>query len=720
MLSQFGVKPRYIEADDFKDVFRLVQNNNADAGVVGRFFGMVNDEKYKVVATPIVFNPIEVRYGFRKVVSSGLIEAVDRNLSVMKADSNSPYHRALAKYLEVTRHSAVPQWIKWLVPVTVGLFLLFVVLNYILRREVRRRTEELDREFEERRKAESALADSEKNYRELVESANSFIIKVDTRGLITFFNEYSEKFFGFTKHEVIGKGLVGTILPETESSGRDLAGLLDAMLSHPEHHLSGENENVRKDGSRCWISWSNRPLFDDNGQLVGMLSVGQDVTERRAYENQLVYQANYDILTGLPNRNLLKDRLEHDISLFSRNTGFLGVLSLDIDNFNIINDTLGHAAGDQLLIDFSSRLQDVIRKSDTLARLSGDEFVILPGEIPNSEDAAVLAEKILSSITAPFRIADRELFISVSIGIASYPSDGDTVELLLQHAETAMFEAKRGGKNDFRFFTGDLNNRIHNRLSLETSLHRALENDEFILHYQPQVDVASGAITGMEALLRWEKSDGTIVPPMEFIPSLEDSGLIVSVGEWVLETACRKGLEMSKAAGRPLILSVNISARQFQRADIVEQLAGILEETGFPAELLRLELTESLLMGDTEATLEKLHLLKDLGVSLSIDDFGTGYSSLSYLRRLPISELKIDRAFVMNIPENKSDAVIVNTIITMAQCLGLHVVAEGVETEEQRSFLKNQRCRTFQGFLFSRPIPAAQLTELLRKNHTAS
>lgn len=720
MLDQFGIKPRYVEANDFKEVFRLIQQNRVDAGVAGRFFGMVNEEKYKVVATPIVFNPIEVRYAFRKGVSAELIEATDRNLSAMKTDPNSPYHQAMAKYLEVTRHSGIPRWIKWLVPVIGGLFLLFVVLNYILRREVQRRTEELNREFEERCKAENALADSEKNYRELVESANSIIIKVNTGGVLTFFNEYAEKFFGFTKDEVIGKELVATILPETESDGRDLAGLLDAMLSHPEHHTTSENENIRKDGSRCWISWSNRPLFDDNGLLVGMLSVGQDVTKRRAYEHQLVYQANYDILTGLPNRNLLKDRLEHDISLFPRNRGFLGVLSLDIDNFNMINDTLGHDAGDQLLIAFSNRLQDVIRKSDTLARISGDEFVILPGEIPNSEDAAVLAEKILSSITAPFRIADHELFISVSIGIASYPSDGDTVELLLQHAETAMYEAKRGGKNDFRFFTGDLNSRIHNRLSLETSLHRALENDEFILHYQPQVDVADGTVTGMEALLRWKKMDGTIVPPMEFIPALEDSGLIVSVGEWVLETACRDAKEMSKVARRPLILSVNISARQFQRADIVDQLAGILEETGFSPELLKLELTESLLMGDTEATLEKLHLLKELGVSLSIDDFGTGYSSLSYLRRLPISELKIDRAFVMNIPENKSDAVIVNTIITMAQCLDLHVVAEGVETEEQRRFLEDQHCRTFQGFLFSRPVPAAQLTELLRENLTVS
>lgn len=719
MLGQFGIKPRYQEVDNFKEVFVLLQKKNVDAGVVGRFFGMVNDRKYRVVASPIVFNPIEVRYGFRKGGGSELIKNVDRNLSIMKADSNSPYHQALARYLGVSRHSGIPLWIKWFIPLIGGLFALFVVLNGILRREVQRRTEALKREFDDRCRAESALAESEEKYRDLVESANSLIIKIDTSGAITFFNEFAEQFFGFTKNEVLGKCVIGTIIPEIESSGRNLAGLVETMFSSPEYHLICEHENIRKDGSRCWISWSNRPLFDDSGEIIGMLSVGQDVTERRAYEQQLVYQANYDLLTGLPNRNLLKDRLEHDISLFSRNRGFLGVLSLDVDNFNVINDTLGHSAGDQLLIAFSGRLQDVIRNSDTLARLSGDEFVILPGELPNGEAAAVLAEKILSSMAAPFRISDRELFISVSIGIASYPSDGDTVEMLLQHAETAMFEAKRGGKNDFRFFTGDLNNRIHDRLSLETSLHHALVNNEFILHYQPQVNVIDGTISGMEALLRWRKSDGSIVPPLEFIPALEDSGLIVSVGEFVLETACRDAGEISKAAGRPLVLSVNISARQFQRSDIVDQLSGILKETGFTPELLRLELTESLLMEDSEATLEKLYQLKELGVSLSIDDFGTGYSSLSYLNRLPISELKIDRSFVKNIPGNKSDTVIVNTIVTMAQSLNLNVVAEGVETAEQLEYLSKHNCGTFQGFLFSKPVPTEQFKALFIKNNPA-
>lgn len=721
LITRFGITAKYKPVDKFDDVFRLLDNKDVDAGVVGRIYGMTHEKKYSVTPSTVIFNPIEVRYGFPKGKNSDIARTIDRHLTSMKEDPASAYNRAMERYLQVTtRGVRVPLWMKWILGSTVCVIFFAIGTGWYLKREVRRRTLQLNNECDERRKTEQLLADSEKNYRELVESANSIIIKVDTGRAITFFNDYAEIFFGFTKDEVLGKDIVGTILPKAESSGRDLASLFDSIVSHPEHHLACENENIRKNGSRCWISWSNRPLFDDEGQLTGILSVGQDITKRREYEQQLVYQANHDLLTGLPNRNLLKDRLEHYISLFSRNRGFLGILSLDIDNFNMINDTLGHAAGDQILIDFSHRLQDVIRKSDTLAKLSGDEFIVLPGDITTSEDAAVLAEKILSSMTAPFKIANQELFISVSIGIAAYPSDGDTVDLLLQNAETAMYEVKRSGKNDFRFFTGELNSRIHTRLSLETSLHRALENNEFVLHYQPQVEMSSGTITGMEALLRWKRDDGSITPPMEFIPALEDSGLIVSVGEWVLETACRDTLKMSEAAGRPLMLSVNISARQFQRTDIIDQLAGILEETGFPPELLRLELTESTLMGDTVATQEKLQLLKKLRVSLSIDDFGTGYSSLSYLKRLPISELKIDRAFIKNIPENKSDAVIVTTIITMAQCLDLHVVAEGVETEEQRSFLEKRQCRICQGFLFSRPIPIDQVIDLLLKDKPRS
>jgi diguanylate cyclase (GGDEF)-like protein/PAS domain S-box-containing protein len=712
MMDQFSLNPRYVEVDDFEKVFALLNQNKVDAGVVGRFFGMVNEGKYGVSPSPIVFNPIEVRYAFPKGTNPDLIQAIDRQLAAMKADPNSSYHQALEKYLQVVNKKGLPAWIKWVIIIIALLCTVVVALNAFLRHEIRQRTKALNKEFEDRRKAEDALVDSELKYRELVESANSIIIKFDAGGSITFFNEYAERFFGFVKEEIIGCQIIGTILPETESSGRILSNLIETMFSHPEQYLTHESEAINKDGSRYWISWSNRPLIDEHGVLIGMLSVGNDITERRAYEHQLVYQANYDLVTGLPNRNLLTDRLNHDITVFTRSKGFLGLLTLDIDNFKIINDTLGHDAGNQFLFAFSKRLLDVIRKSDTVARLGGDEFAILPVGLPNGEGAAVMAEKILSSLSVPFMVGERELYVTVSIGIASYPADGDTVELLLQNSEAAMYEAKKEGKNDFRFFTDDLNTKMHQRLALETSLHHALENNEFLLYYQPQVDTSTGIITGMEALIRWQRTDGSIVPPMEFIPSLEDSGLIVSVGEWVLETACRDAKLMSDKVGRALTLSVNISARQFSRSDIVEHIAFILEETGLKPESLRLELTESLLMGDTVSTLERLHKLKELGISLSIDDFGTGYSSLSYLKKLPISELKIDRAFIKNVPENKSDAVIVNTIITIAQCLDLDVVAEGVETEEQRQFLEKQKCPTFQGFLFSKPLPLEQFTRL--------
>jgi|GEM_PF-1233472 len=719
LLGDFGVSPRYVEVDSFKKVFELLQKKQVDAGVVGRFFGMLNDERYGVAATPIVFNPIELRYGFHKGVNADLISAIDQDLTAMKADRNSAYHKALEQYLQVAAKGGVPRWVKWLIGIAGGLFAVFFALSGLLRREVRRRTEELQKECEVRLKAEDALAASEQKYRELVESANSIILKLDTNGVITFANDYAEAFFQLDTEEIIGRHIVGTLLPETESSGRDLAEMIATIMTHPERHLVNENECLRKDGSRLWVSWANRPLFDDDGTLIGILSVGQDITDRRLYEQQLVYQANHDILTGLPNRNLLADRLQQAMAMYDRHPCFLGLILLDIDNFKVINDTLGHGAGDLLLIAFADRLHTMLRKSDTLARLSGDEFVILPADLQESQAAAVLAEKVLSAMAAPFRVNDRELYVTVSIGIVGYPADGENIELLLQHAEATMYEAKRDGKNAFRFFTGELNQQMHDRLSLETKLHRALEQEEFLLHYQPQVDLQSNTITGMEALIRWKGSDGVIIPPGDFIPALEESGLIVPVGEWVLETACRQAKQWIDELDKPFIMSVNISARQFQRSEIVTLVAEILQETGLPAECLRLELTESLLMIDSETALDKLHQLKHLGVSLSIDDFGTGYSSLSYLKKLPISELKIDRAFVMNIPSDSSDTVLVNTIISMAQCLNLHVVAEGVENEEQRSFLAQQQCPTYQGFLFSRPLPVEQFTALLKENQPA-
>jgi len=382
-----------------------------------------------------------------------------------------------------------------------------------------------------------------------------------------------------------------------------------------------------------------------------------------------------------------------------------------LDNFKVVNDTLGHSTGDLLLQAFTERTSTVLRPGDTFARLGGDEFVILPDGISCNQDMVLLTQRIFNVLTSPFEIEGYELFVTASIGIARYPDDGTTSDALLKHADAAMYLAKREGKNDFRFFTRDLDTKMHKRLSLESRLRRALERHEFELHYQPQIAMDSKMVTGVEALLRW-RCKGEMIAPLDFIPVLEETGLILPVGEWVLETACTEAAGWQTDTTGQLKISVNLSARQFQQQNLVAQVSAILSKTGLKPERLVLELTESLLMECGQDMMNKLEQLSALGVSLSIDDFGTGYSSLSYLAKLPIHELKIDRSFIASLPTDDTNAAIVLAITALAATLRLHVVVEGVESTEQAVFLRAAGLDTAQGFLYSRPVSGPALAEL--------
>jgi diguanylate cyclase (GGDEF)-like protein len=442
--------------------------------------------------------------------------------------------------------------------------------------------------------------------------------------------------------------------------------------------------------------------------------VFHDVSAARAMSVQMTHSAQHDVVTSLPNRLLLNDRISQAIALARRQNRPLAVIFLDLDRFKYINDSLGHAVGDKLLQSVARRLLASVRGSDTVSRQGGDEFVILLSEITYPEDAATSAKKLLLSLSAFHFIAGQDLHIDGSIGISVYPEDGEDAETLIKNADTAMYHAKENGRNNFQFFKPEMNRKAVERQSLEGSLRHALEREEFLLHYQPKVNLDTGEITGVEALIRWQHPDRGLVPPAQFVPIAEDCGLIVQIGRWVLRETCRQARAWQDA-GLPLVpFAVNVSAVEFRDKDFVEGVRAILSETGLEARYLELELTERVLMEDAESTTSVLQQLKMMGVQLAVDDFGTGYSSLSYLQQFPIDVLKIDQSFVHRITIDPDDSSIVSAIIHMGKSLKHLVVAEGIETQEQRAYLQTQRCTEGQGYLFSRPLAAAQFANLLQ------
>jgi len=475
----------------------------------------------------------------------------------------------------------------------------------------------------------------------------------------------------------------------------------------------GELLNRRKSGE-TYAVWQNIiAVKDASGEPIHYIGMFQDITEKKIAQENLRHLAEYDLLTELPNRHLFHDRLEHAILRMRRNNENLTVMFIDLDHFKRVNDSLGHVAGDQLLTEVARRFRTCLREADTLARQGGDEFTLLL-EGASKFTAEAVAEKLIGILAEPIALASTEVFIGASIGIARYPEDGPDAETLLKSADTAMYRAKSAGRNRFQFFDPDMESQVSHRLSLETDLRHALARGQLELHYQLQVDARAKRVVGVEALLRWRHPERGMVGPVEFIPIAEETGLIVPIGRWVLEEACRQGALWNQELGQKLRISVNVAPQQFQRGQIIDEVRVALANSGLPAAQLELEITESSLMGDIDSVAGTLHELKALGVSLAVDDFGTGYSSLSYLKRLPIDRLKIDRSFVSDTPFDNEDKAIVRTIIGMTENLELSVIAEGVEREDQMRFLDAEGCPELQGYLFSRPGSAATVAETLR------
>jgi diguanylate cyclase (GGDEF)-like protein/PAS domain S-box-containing protein len=548
----------------------------------------------------------------------------------------------------------------------------------------------------ERRMAEQALRDSEERYRLMAENSTDLISRTSPQGVFLYLSDASRRLLGFEPSELVGRSAYDIIHPDDRDEVRHLSKLItDAGPTTFSYRI------MQKDGSMIWFETTSRSVRNPvTGVIDEIICVSRDISERKRAEEQIEFQAYHDALTGLPNRRLFRDRLTVALAHARRLRSTLAVMFLDLDRFKYVNDTLGHSLGDELLKMVAARLEAALREEDSIARMGGDEFTILLPELKNPEDAASVAQKLLEAVGQPMRIEETELFITTSIGIALFPNDGDSAELLLKNADHAMYRAKDAGRNSYQLFTEAMNSRALERLSMENNLRHALERGELTLHYQPQFNLATKKITGVEALLRWKE-----IGPNEFIPIAEETRLIVPIGEWVLREACKRAKAWQSHGYAGLRMAVNLSPRQFQHSDLPLLIAGALTESGLAPGDLELEITESTAMQNTDRTIATLRRLREMGVRIAIDDFGTGHSSLNYLRSFPIDTVKIDQEFVNEIESSQADRAIVSAVIGMARGLKLRVVAEGVETEGQLDFLRQEGCDEVQGFLLGTPAP---------------
>ncbi|HEX9390292.1 MAG TPA: EAL domain-containing protein [Usitatibacteraceae bacterium] len=569
----------------------------------------------------------------------------------------------------------------------------------------------LEQEASERRKAERAELLALQRLKLHLERTPLGVVEWDTEFRVSTWNPSAEAIFGFSAAEVIGESAY-TLVQGAEDSERMASMWMELMQAQGSTRVSLANRTKR--GEVIHTEWYNTPLVDAEGNIIGVASLVQDVTERLNTERTIHYMAHHDALTGLPNRRLMQDRLNQAILQARRQQKHVGLLFVDLDRFKLVNDTLGHETGDYVLRDIARRLSKVVREGDTVSREGGDEFVIVLPNLAKPEAAQIVANKVLIELAKPIDVSGHELTVTASIGISHYPNDATDVQQLLKHADSAMYQAKDSGRNTSRFFTSDLNFLLSKRLEVESRLRRGIERNEFFLRYQPQVDLISGRIVGLEALLRWNDPQHGEIFPKDFISVAEELGLIVPLGEWVFRSACQQIKLWEQAGYRDLTVSVNISPRQFISRKLLPSMKSALMETGINPAQLDLEITETMAMRNLEQSIEILTELRRLGATVSIDDFGVGYSSLGQLKRLPANTLKIDQSFVSQIPEDPNSCSITEAIIAMAKRLKLRTVAEGVERIEQVEFLRANSCDAFQGYFFAKPLTAVEITEMLK------
>jgi len=566
------------------------------------------------------------------------------------------------------------------------------------------------------KETERALEASEARFRVLTESSIDLISVVDEHGIIAYQSAALRRLLGYDPAETVGRNLFDMIHPDDAEHARAAfariaeTGQLTEALEFRLRHRAGDWRTFESLGTNCLA----------NPHIRGVVFNSRDITDRKVIQQRIQHLAYHDNLTGLPNRGLLQDRLARSIARAERSGKKVAVLFIDLDNFKNINDTLGHDVGDELLRQVSRRLSECVRLEDTIARQGGDEFIVLLDSLEDGRGASVVAQKVLNSLRKPLTLGGTDQHVSGSIGIALYPDDGRDAQTLMKNADTAMFHGKGLGKNTYQYFTAQMNIAVKRRMTLESALRRAVLQQDFVLHYQPQVNLETGEILAVEALVRWKTEDSGIVMPGDFIPLAEETGLINDIGEWVLREGCRQAKEWRGRGLPPIRMAINLSARQFSDKAFLDMVTRVVTDTGHDPSYLELEITETQVMRQTEGMIQLLNRLSEMGIHLAIDDFGTGYSSLSYLKRLPIQKLKIDQSFIRDITVDPNDTAIVVAIISMAKSLELETIAEGVETPGQLALLRSKGCRLGQGFYFSPPLSSEELYPLLKTTRVAT
>ena len=697
LLASFGLHAQLIAVQSLQQGFELVARRQAEAAVANQRFGDFHAPNFQLHSTPIMFQPARLFYATRKGANGDLLAAIDRHLADWQGTPSSFYYQTLQRWGGERPRLLVPTAVWWGLASLSLLFLAALGGAFLLRRKVEEKTRHL--------KA------GEERLNTILDSVEAYIYIKDAELRYQYANRKVCELFGRPLEEVVG---------QTDAAFFDAATV--ASLRHNDNRvlLLGErveteevNRDLAGEDERTFLS-VKLPLRQPDGRVHALCGISTDISEHKKNLERIHRLAFYDALTGLPNRRLLVDRLQYALARSVRNRREGALLFIDLDNFKTLNDTLGHDMGDLLLQQVAQRLLGHLRQEDSLARLGGDEFVLMLEDLDPHSAAAIatieqVAGKLLRALATPFELPGHSHSSSASIGIALFSQPHDKPEELLKHADLAMYEAKAAGRNALRFFDPRMQQALNERAALESELRHSLAADQLVLHYQPQVD-RHGQMLGVEALVRWQHPQRGLVPPGDFIPLAESSGLILPLGRWILHSACHqlaRWAELPQCAG--LTLAINVSARQFHHPDFVADVLAALEQSGADPSRLELELTESQLVQDIEALIVKMGLLKARGVRFSLDDFGTGYSSLSYLKRLPLNQLKIDRAFVRDLLSDSNDAAIVRTILALGQSLELAVIAEGVESLEQRDALLRLGCQYFQGYLFGAPQPAENL-----------